>query len=131
LSRVTDYKHHATDVIGGALIGFCVAVFAAVRVGTYLWSFSVYCETDDETAKDHLPKEERINIPCLESQAPGGVRSNEPVRSGTERERISTRSNYDNVAVTQASQQRIASNIAKSNIGQHVSSGRGYEEANV
>ncbi|CAM4762196.1 unnamed protein product [Rotaria magnacalcarata] len=107
LSRVTDYKHHATDVIGGALIGFCVAVFAAVRVGTYLWSFSVYCETDDETAKDHLPKEERINIPCLESQAPGGVRSNEPVRS-----------------VTQASQQRIASNIAKSNIGQHVSSDR-------
>ncbi len=27
LSRVTDYKHHATDVIGGALIGFCVAIF--------------------------------------------------------------------------------------------------------
>ena len=28
LSRVTDYKHHATDVIGGAIIGFCIAVFA-------------------------------------------------------------------------------------------------------
>ncbi|CAF3466850.1 unnamed protein product [Rotaria socialis] len=115
LSRVTDYKHHPTDVIGGALIGFCIAVFTAVRVGTYLWSFSVYCETEDETAKDRLPKEERINLPCLESQAPGGARSNEPVRS-----------------VTQGSQQqRVASSIAKSNIGQRVSPGRGYEEANV
>jgi len=27
LSRVTDFKHHPTDVIGGALIGFCIAIF--------------------------------------------------------------------------------------------------------
>jgi uncharacterized membrane protein (Fun14 family) len=27
LSRVTDFKHHASDVIGGAIIGFCIAVF--------------------------------------------------------------------------------------------------------
>lgn len=27
LSRVTDHKHHATDVIGGAIIGFCIAIF--------------------------------------------------------------------------------------------------------
>lgn len=31
LSRVTDYKHHPSDVIGGAILGFSVAVFTVSR----------------------------------------------------------------------------------------------------
>ncbi|CAF4095797.1 unnamed protein product [Rotaria sp. Silwood2] len=80
LSRVTDNKHHASDVIGGAIIGFCIAVFAAVRVGTYLWSFSVYCETIDETKKDHLPQDERVPIPGIETKPSGELRSNDQMQ---------------------------------------------------
>jgi len=80
LSRVTDYKHHPTDVIGGALIGFCIAVFAAIRVGTYLWSFSVYCETEDETRKDRLPKEERVPIPGVETKQSGALRGSNSIQ---------------------------------------------------
>ncbi|UJR14854.1 hypothetical protein I4U23_001839 [Adineta vaga] len=83
LSRVTDFKHHATDVIGGAIIGFCIAVFAVIRVGTYLWSFSVYCETEEETKKDRLPKEERIQVPGVETKQSGALRSNDHIQLET------------------------------------------------
>ncbi|CAF1328146.1 unnamed protein product [Adineta ricciae] len=130
LSRVTDYKHHATDVIGGALIGFCIAVFSAVRVGTYLWDLSVYCETEDETQKDRLPKEERITIPGVETKRTGELRSGD---SGQEsRSRNVNRSNYDNVTSMQPHEQhRGVSNIVKTAGGQRPSPSRGYEEANV
>jgi len=134
LSRVTDFKHHATDVIGGALIGFCIAIFTAVRVGTYLWTFSVYCETEEETKKDRLPKEERITIPVIETKASGALRKSEQTQdeqqAASERVHNETRSNYDNVASVQP-QHRAISNLAKTAGGQPMGTGRRYEEANV
>ncbi|CAF3897689.1 unnamed protein product [Rotaria sordida] len=104
LSRVTDNKHHATDVIGGAIIGFCIAVFAAIRVGTYLWSFGVYCETVDETKKERLPEDERVPIPGIETKQSGALRSNDQIQLENTHEqrqppiihsRNNTRSHYD------------------------------------
>ncbi|CAF0767411.1 unnamed protein product [Adineta steineri] len=134
LSRVTDYKHHATDVIGGALIGFCIAVFTAVRVGTYLWNLSIYCETEDETKKDRLPKEERITVPGVETKPSGELRSNDsPHEQQLSRSRQGNRSNYDNVSTVQPQQQqhRAVNNLVKTGGGQRPSPSRGYEEANV
>lgn len=108
--------------------------FKAVRVGTYLWTFSVYCETDEETKKDRLPKNERITIPGLETNKSGQLRSNDPYQQTIEVGRNNDRSNYDNVASVQAKQQqqqRAGSNIVNSNVGQRTPPRRGYEEANV
>ncbi|CAF1099494.1 unnamed protein product [Adineta ricciae] len=113
LSRVTDFKHHPTDVIGGAIIGFCIAVFAAVRVGTYLWSFSVYCETEDETEKDRLPDEERIPVPAVKTKQNGSLRVDDHLQlesihqsptMSRARNSISTRSTYDNNSSMQPNQ---------------------------
>ncbi|CAF3290214.1 unnamed protein product [Rotaria socialis] len=83
LSRVIDFKHHPTDVIGGAIVGLCIAIFAAVRVGTYLWSFGVYCETVDETKKDRLPQDERVPIPGIERKQNGVSRGNDQIQLET------------------------------------------------
>jgi hypothetical protein len=105
-----------------------------VRVGTHLWKFSVYCETDKETKKDRLPKEERITIPGVETKPSGALRSNEQTREvqipTTGQSRNGNRSNYDNVASMQP-QHRTVSNLPKASSGQRTSPGRGYEEANV
>jgi len=37
LSRVSDFKHHHTDVIGGAFLGACVAFFVTIVIGKKLW----------------------------------------------------------------------------------------------
>ncbi|CAF4996719.1 unnamed protein product, partial [Rotaria socialis] len=77
------FKHHPTDVIGGAIVGLCIAIFAAVRVGTYLWSFGVYCETVDETKKDRLPQDERVPIPGIERRQNGVSRGNDQIQLET------------------------------------------------
>jgi len=121
-----------------SLFFFLLFFVKAVRVGTYLWTFSVYCETDEETKKDRLPKEERITIPGVETKTSGALRSNEQQShdenlSATARSRNANRSNYDNVVSIQSQQQqhRNVSNLAKTSGGQRMSPGRGYEEANV
>ena len=105
-------------------------MFQAVRVGTYLWDLSVYCETEDETKKDRLPKEERITIPGVETRQTGELRSGDSAQES--RSRNVNRSNYDNVTSMQPHEQhRGVSNIVKTAGGQRPSPTRGYEEANV
>ncbi|CAF3684099.1 unnamed protein product [Rotaria sp. Silwood1] len=137
LSRVTDNKHHATDVIGGAIIGFCIAVFAAVRVGTYLWSFSVYCETVDETKKERLPENERVPIPGIETKQSGALRSNNQMQlESIQHQRqpppiVHTRNNmkpyYDN-GVTVSEQKHTSNAIFHG--GRRVSPNGAFEGAN-
>jgi phosphatidate phosphatase len=43
MSRISDHKHHPTDVIAGALIGFTLAVFTTFVTGKFFWS----CGNDD------------------------------------------------------------------------------------
>lgn len=137
-------------MIGGSLIGFCIAVFTvstwnifsllhhclhhvqAVRVGTYLWELSVYCETDDETKKDRLPKDERITIPGVETKQSGELRSGQAAQEEeqTARARNGNRSDYDNVASMQP-QHRAVSQMSKAAGGQRLPPNKGYEEANV
>ncbi|RNA25243.1 phosphatidate phosphatase [Brachionus plicatilis] len=40
MSRVSDFKHHYTDVISGAVIGFSVAIFVTVIIGKKIWYHS-------------------------------------------------------------------------------------------
>lgn len=111
----------------------------AVRVGTYLWTFSVYCETDEETKKDRLPKDERITIPGVETKTSGEIRSQDEslqdqltTTARSRNNNNNNRSDYDNVASMQPQQQhRNVSNLVKTSGGHHISTGRGYEEANV
>jgi membrane-associated phospholipid phosphatase len=44
ISRIPDYHHHGTDVIGGSLLGIAVALFITLAVGRVLW---VYNREDD------------------------------------------------------------------------------------
>lgn len=137
-------------MIGGSLIGFCIAVFTvsiwkyfhflfycldpfqAVRVGTYLWELSVYCETDDETKKDRLPKDERITIPGVETKQSGELRSSQAAleEDQSARGRNGNRSDYDNVASMQP-QHRAVSQMSKAAGGQRLPPNKGYDEANV
>ena len=44
-----------------------------------MWSFSIYCETEEQTKKDHLPKSERIPVPAIETTETGRMRSNNDI----------------------------------------------------
>lgn len=39
----------------------------------------MYCETEEETQKDRLPKDERVPIPGLETKQSGSLRHNEQI----------------------------------------------------
>ncbi|KAI0986197.1 hypothetical protein GJ496_007648 [Pomphorhynchus laevis] len=49
LSRITDHKHHYSDVIGGALIGCIVAFFITLRVANVFKSNSALTDTSNES----------------------------------------------------------------------------------
>jgi hypothetical protein len=100
-------------------------------VGTYLWSFSVYCETEEETEKDRLPKEERIPIPGVETKQSGALRSHnqiqlDPLASQhpppSARPRSTHRTTYDN------GQKNILHPISN---GGRVAPGKAFDEANA
>jgi len=40
MSRVSDFKHHHTDVIAGAAIGLSVAIFITCITGGQIWNFN-------------------------------------------------------------------------------------------
>lgn len=40
MSRVSDFKHHHTDVIAGAIIGLSVALFVTFVTGKQIWDFN-------------------------------------------------------------------------------------------
>lgn len=39
LSRVSDYHHRGSDVIGGTVLGWAIALFITLVVGRVLWIF--------------------------------------------------------------------------------------------
>ena len=45
-----------------------------------MWSFSIYCETDDETAKDTLPVDQRIPVPGIDTHRDGTLRSSDHIQ---------------------------------------------------
>lgn len=104
-----------------------------MRVGTYLWKFSVYCETEEETKKDRLPKEERIKVPGVETKPSGELRSTNPSDENYPRARpTNNRSNYDNVSTNPTTQRTISPTSGRTTNVQRVSPGRtNFEEANV
>ena len=59
---------------------------------------SVYCETEDESKKDRLPKEERIQIPGIETKPSGSLRTDEQIQheGPATRSRQNTRTMNDN-----------------------------------
>lgn len=64
-----------------------------------MWSFSVYCETEDETKKDRLPDDERVHVPGLEIRQNGSSRFNDDTQlanSYYKRQPYTTQSSYGN-----------------------------------
>lgn len=115
---------------------FIFLIIQAVRVGTYLWSFSVYCETEDETKKDRLPRGERVPIPGLETRQSGGLRSNDSgqLESGSyqreippQHSRHSNRSTYDNGMSVQQPK-TVSHSIAPG--GRRVAPGKAFDDTN-
>lgn len=47
MSRVSDFKHHYTDVIAGACIGFSVAIFVSLITGKKLWTLARFNDVAD------------------------------------------------------------------------------------
>ena len=104
--------------------------FKAVRVGTYLWTFNVHCETDDETKNDRSLGDDHNPLTSRNVASSNLTRTNESERPTTER--ISERSNYDNVGSTKLRQTyQTTSNITRDNSRQRRSSPARYDEANV
>lgn len=93
---------------------------------------SVYCETDEETKKDRLPKDERVTIPGVETKQSGALRSSQAQmeEEQTTRSRNGNRSDYDNV-VSMQPQHRTVSELSKAAGGQRITPNKGYDEANV
>ena len=59
LSRVSDYHHRGSDVIGGTFLGCIVALFVTFVVGKVMWVYETqtvyheldaipYCELDEK-----------------------------------------------------------------------------------
>lgn len=57
LSRIPDYAHRFSDVIGGALVGIAVALLIVFVVGKVLWVLDDNREAKKKRVEvDHLPK---------------------------------------------------------------------------
>lgn len=52
MSRVSDFKHHHTDVIAGAAIGLSVALFVTFVTGKQIWNFNKIRTKKKTTEKD-------------------------------------------------------------------------------
>lgn len=96
----------------------------------------MYCETEEETKKDRLPKEERVPIPGLETKQSGSLRANEPMElesrqyqhePSVSRPRQNTRITHDN-GTSSTQPKGIAQ--AFSSGGRRVAPGKQYDEAN-
>lgn len=51
MSRVSDYKHHHTDVIAGAFIGLTVALFITTVTGRQIWDFGKMKEEEKKVKR--------------------------------------------------------------------------------
>ena len=98
-----------------------------------MWSFSVYCETEDETKKDRLPRNERAVIPGIETRQSGGLRTNDsgPLDSDSyqnEQSRHGNRINYDN-GIPMRPPKSISQSVTNTG-SRRVAPAKGFDEAN-
>ena len=96
----------------------------------------MYCETEEETKKDRLPKDERVPIPGLETKQSGSLRTNEPMELESRnyqqdpsipRPRQINRTTHDN-GMSSTEPKGFAQ--AFSSGGRRVAPGKQYDEAN-
>lgn len=55
MSRVSDFKHHHTDVLSGSVIGLIVALFVTLVTGKHIWNFQSNkkrCTSDELDSED-------------------------------------------------------------------------------
>lgn len=64
MSRVSDFKHHHTDVIGGAVIGISLAIFVTVITGKKIWY-----HTKAHLEQDSLELDDEADVENVESAA--------------------------------------------------------------
>lgn len=93
-------------------------------MGTYLWSFSVYCETEEETKKDRLPKDERVPVPGVETRQSGGLRSDEHIPMET------VHAHPANLAMRARQDGQRNPGYSMTPVGRRVAPARGYDDAN-
>jgi membrane-associated phospholipid phosphatase len=40
ISRIPDYHHRGSDVVGGSILGIAVALFVTLAIGRVLWQYN-------------------------------------------------------------------------------------------
>ncbi len=97
----------------------------------------MYCETEDETKKDRLPRDERVAIPGIETRQSGGLRANDagPLESGSfqneipsQQSRYGNRSTADN-GIPMRQPKSISQTITGTG-NRRVAPSKGFDEAN-
>ena len=64
ISRIPDYHHRGSDVIGGSVLGIVIAVFVTFVVGRVLWDYECdkrYSDFDLE-ARNYKPSDGEARI---------------------------------------------------------------------
>ena len=55
VSRISDYHHRGSDVIGGAILGSVIALLITLVIGRVLWEYNIKCPKYDFELRTQAP----------------------------------------------------------------------------
>lgn len=67
MSRIVDYAHRGSDVIGGAILGIVIALLMTLLVGRVLWVYELKEDDDEIDYKDARLRNKNQNSMQMEN----------------------------------------------------------------